>query len=133
MALLTGWLLNSGSPIAGTVGEVHQVRALREVFEANAEEALKIYEHKDITVEGHVIESGMSVYMTPMVQLSDRADGKIYAACILPRRDFGKLDEYTKGRKVRFSGNCRGLTFNEEWVLIKECREVPPEDKEEKL
>lgn len=116
-------LLCAASAKAADTGNkaVYSVRALWDAFEKDPNEALRLYAGKDIIVEGYVVASGPSVYMTPKVELSDSENGQSYAACILPRSDFFRLPSFTKGKKVRLAGNCRGLTFDGTMVLLKEC------------
>ncbi|MCC8194169.1 MAG: OB-fold putative lipoprotein [Deltaproteobacteria bacterium] len=101
--------------------EEYTARELWRVFSDSPEKALAWYAGKRILVTGVVTESGPSVYATPKVELSDHEEGRPYAACILPRSDFPMLRKFRKGMRVTFGGTCRGLTFDREMVLLKEC------------
>ena len=110
----------AASAASGDAEPVYSVRELWEAFENNPDKAHKSFTGKRIAFEGVVLSSGPSVYATPMIVLSDRKDGDRYVACILPRPDFFKLRDYKAGNRYRFSGLCRGMTFDGTMVLFKE-------------
>ena len=58
-----------------------------------------------LTVTGIVVKTGISIYATPYVSLSDKAGGKVYATCVLPRTDALKLRDFKKGEKATMRGN----------------------------
>ena len=90
-------------------------------FEVDREKADAEYIGKTMNFIGVVVETGMSIYLTPNVKLSDSPDGPIYLICVLPRVDTGKLSEYTKGDKVTMTGRVYRSKAGG-GVVVKECR-----------
>ena len=81
---------------------------------------------KTIKIQGVVVETGMSVYLTPNVRLSDNPNGVIYVTCVLPRSDTGLLSSFTRGESVTMQG--RAYRFSSSgYVVIKESRRVTGE------
>ena len=90
-------------------------------FETDREKADAEYIGKTMNFTGVVVETGMSIYLTPNVKLSDSPDGPSYLICVLPRADAGKLSEYTKGDKVTMTGRVYSSKSGGS-VVVKECR-----------
>jgi hypothetical protein len=105
---------------------------------AYGDDAVKIYEAVDlyndiknenlsfefddpVTVTGIVVETGISIYATPFISLSNEKDGTVYAICVLPRSDAFKLKEFSKGEKVTLQGNY--YSFRDRTV-IKKCKKM---------
>lgn len=74
-----------------------------------------------ITVTGTVIDTGISIYATPYISLSNEKDGTVYATCVLPRTDALKLKEFKKGEKVTLQGNF--YAFRDK-AVIKKCKKI---------
>ncbi len=72
-----------------------------------------------LTVNGVVVETGISIWATPYVSLSDKKDGTVYVTCVLPRADTLKLKDFKKGEKVTMQGNY--YDFHNK-VIIKKCK-----------
>ena len=90
-------------------------------FEDDRPTAYEDYVGKTMSFTGVVVETGMSIYLTPNVRLSDTADGPIYLVCVLPRTDVGKLSEYEKGDHVTMIGRVYSGNIGKA-VVIKECK-----------
>jgi len=108
--------------ISAASQEVISIYDLRQAYLANPESARQEYLSKTIQVRGVVVSTGMSRYLTPVVELSDSKDGPVLAICVLPRLDVGKLSDYTTGQTAAFSGRVQVL--NENRIIIKESRAV---------
>ena len=94
-------------------------------FENGREKAEAEYLGKTLNYSGVVVETGMSIYLTPNVRLSDSPDGKIYLTCVLPRDKAHTLSEYKKGDLV----TMRGRVYRSKsggGVVVKECARVNP-------
>jgi len=78
------------------------------------------YVGKTITVKGYVISTGISIYATPNVRLSNEKNGQIYVICVLPRTDFHKLSSFEQEQHVIMSGRVYRLSQN--GVVLKECK-----------
>ena len=78
------------------------------------------YIGKIISVKGFVISTGISIYATPNVRLSNEKNGQIYAICVLPRADFHKLSSFEQEQQVIMSGRVYRLSQN--GVVLKECK-----------
>lgn len=78
------------------------------------------YLNKTVRIEGIVASTGISKYMTPNVELSDRADGTVQAVCVMPRLDADKLSGFTPGQSVTMSGKV--YKFYSGRMVIKECK-----------
>jgi hypothetical protein len=116
-ALLIGLSLVS----SGAEREVISADDLRKEFADNQNAAEAKYLGKTIFVEGIVISTGMSRYLTPNVVLSDKKDGTAKVICVLPRLDANKLSDFETGQKVIMSG--RVYRLSERGVIImKECK-----------
>lgn len=78
-----------------------------------------------ITVTGIVTETGISIYATPYINLSNEKNGTVYATCVLPRTDALKLKEFKKGEKVILQGNF--YAFRDK-AVIKKCKKIEMPD-----
>ncbi|MCL2029275.1 MAG: OB-fold putative lipoprotein [Deltaproteobacteria bacterium] len=85
--------------------------------------AEKLYLGKTVRIKGIVLSTGISRYMTPNVELSDRAGGTLQAVCVLPRLDADKLSGFTPGRSVTMSG--RVYKHFSGRMVIKDCIAAP--------
>lgn len=113
-----------GEPIIMEKGwRVHMAKNLHHYFEENWEEASSKLMGKTIAVSGVVTETGMSIYATPNVMLSDSANGRRYAICVLPRADSGTLSQYKAGQQVIFQGRVYRVTDGGE-IVLKDCRKM---------
>ncbi len=74
-----------------------------------------------LQVKGIVVETGISIWATPYVSLSNEKDGKVYATCVLPRADTLKLKDFKKGEEVSMAGNF--YTFVDK-AVIKKCSKL---------
>ena len=124
--VLCSVLLASASVAAGA--EVIESSELRKAFADDSKAAETRYLGKTILVNGIVLATGMSVYMTPNVTLSDREGGEVQVICVLPRLDAGKLADFTPGRRVTMSGKVYRLS--ERGVVLKECKAEAGQKKE---
>lgn len=79
-----------------------------------------------LTVTGIVIETGISIYATPYVSLSNKNEGTVYATCVLPRADALKLKEFKKGNRVTLQGNY--YAFKDK-AVIKKCKKIDAAEK----
>ncbi len=95
---------------------------LRQAFADDRDGAEKKYVGKTIRVTGVVVSTGMSIYLTPNVVLSDKEQGAVKVICVLPRIDTGKLSEFKPGQRVTMSG--RGYRLSDRGVVLKECKQV---------
>lgn len=80
------------------------------------------YLGKRIAVGGVVTETGISIYATPYVRLSDGAEGEAMAVCVLPRLDAAKLLSFQNGERVTLEGRLYSVRNGR--VVLKECVKV---------
>jgi len=78
---------------------------------------------KTVQVSGVVVETGMSIYMTPTVRLSDKAGGDSYVICVLPRKDTGLLSSFTVGEQVTMRGRVYSRSSSG-IIVVKESQRV---------
>ena len=90
-------------------------------FEDDRQKAEEDFIGKTMNFTGVVVETGMSIYLTPNVRLSDAVDGPIYLICVLPRADTGTLSTYNKGDLVTMTGRVY-RSKSGGGVVIKECK-----------
>lgn len=62
-----------------------------------------------VQISGVVVNTEISKYLTPVIYLSDSANGKRYIACVLPRTQSWSLDSYQKGQSLNVSGDYYGF------------------------
>ena len=110
-----------GTAFGQDAPETVSAREFWQKFEGDREKADAEYIGKTMNFIGVVVETGMSIYLTPNVKLSDSPDGPIYLICVLPRVDAGKLSEYTKGDEVTMTGRVYRSKAGG-GVVVKECR-----------
>ncbi len=91
-------------------------------FENDREKAETAFIGKTMTFTGVVVETGMSIYLTPNVKLSDSPDGPVYLICVLPRADAGKLSTFKKGERVTMTGRVYSSKAGG-GVVLKDCRQ----------
>ncbi len=113
----------SGTAIARDGAQPFAAKAFWQEFENDREKAEAAYIGKTLTFTGVVVETGMSVYMTPNVKLSDAPGGPVYLICVLPRADAGKLTTFTKGERVSMTGRVYRSKAGG-GVVLKECHRV---------
>ena len=107
---------------AAAADEPLEVRQLWLMFQDNGGKAGNDLLGKTVTVSGVVVETGMSVYLTPNVRLSDAQTGGVYVVCVLPRGDAGLLSGFAKGERVTMTGRVYRGDPNGGRVVLKECR-----------
>ena len=100
-----------------------EARQLWQLFKENQDKAGQDLIGKTIDIQGVVVETGMSVYLTPNVRLSNSAGGQIFVTCVLPRSDTGLLSTFNAGEKVTMRGRVYRFSSNE-YVVIKESHRV---------
>ena len=124
--LLVGWVMFFLVSSAGTsvmFGEEQEAITARDLLRAFTDDhsaAEKKYLNKTMLIEGVVVATGISKYMTPNVELSDRAGGTVQAVCVMPRLDADKLSGFTPGQSVTMSGKVYKLYSGR--MVIKECK-----------
>ena len=101
--------------------EAHQLWQLFRNDQSKAEQELI---GKTIQITGMVVETGMSIYLTPNVRLSNTSDNMVYVTCVLPRGDTALLSNFTKGEQVTMSGRVYRFSPRTETVVIKESKRV---------
>ena len=89
-------------------------------FENNEKLAAEKHLGQTRTINGTVTGTGMSIYMTPNVMLSDGEKNKTMVICVLPRKDTEKLSDYQTGMEVVMKGRIYRRT--ERGIVVKECR-----------
>ena len=92
-------------------------------FQNDKQKAEAKYIGQTLNYTGIVTGTGISIYMTPNVMLSDSADGQNYLICVLPRADVNKLSDFSKGDLVTMTGRVNSSKAGG-GVVIKECRRV---------
>ena len=122
--LFAAILLLAAAGLAFAEAEKISARDLWEAFRSDAEEATARYMGETMVVSGVVVETGMSIYMTPNVRISDTEGGPIYAICVLPRADVFKLSDFKPGQPVAFTGRIYSAGRDDKGVVIKECKAV---------
>ena len=118
-------LFFAGTAFAQNGSPTFSAREFWQKFEDNRDKAEAEFIGKTFNFTGIVVETGMSVYLTPNVRLSDTPDGTAYLICVLPRADTGTLSEYKKGDQVTMTGRVY-RSKSGGGVVIKECKRVTP-------
>jgi len=111
----------SGAAFSQDSTRTFSVREFWLEFENDRQKAETEFIGKTLKYTGVVVETGMSIYLTPNVRLSDNPDGRIYLICVLPRGDVGTLKEYKKGETVTMIGRVY-RSRPDGGVVAKECR-----------
>lgn len=118
--IFAGTAFSQGADTPKTVN----ARDFWQAFQNDREKAEKAYIGETVNLSGIVVSTGISVYMTPNVMLSDQAGGTAYVVCVLPRTDAGKLSGFRLGQQVTMTGRVyRGKAGG--GIVVKECRQVP--------
>ena len=116
-------LFLAGTAFSQEPPQTFSAREFWQKFENNRHKAEDEFIGKTMTFTGVVVETGMSIYLTPNVRLSDSPDGPIYVICVLPRAEAGTLSKYKKGDRVAMKGRVYSSKSGR-GVVIKECRPV---------
>ena len=103
--------------------EVFEVQQFWQTFQDGPEKAEQAFLGKTINISGIVVDTGISIYLTPNVRLSDKSEGSAYVVCVLPRSDTDTLSSYKKGERVAMTGRVYSHRAGER-VVIKECRRL---------
>ena len=104
-------------------GETISAKGFWQEFQNDRQKAEAKYLGQTLSYTGVVTGTGISIYMTPNVMLSDSADGQNYLICVLPRADVNKLSDFSKGDLVTMTGRVNSSKAGG-GVVIKECRRV---------
>ena len=112
------------APVDASENTAFEAVQLWQVFKDDPQKAEQTLLGKTVDISGVVVETGMSIYLTPNVRLSDVAGGKVYATCVLPRSDAGLLSSFSKGSRVTMKGRIYRFSANNETVVVKESRKV---------
>ncbi|CAK7006739.1 MAG: hypothetical protein DELT_00269 [Desulfovibrio sp.] len=115
----------AGAAFSHDVPPIFAAKEFWQKFEDDRPKAEAEFIGKTMSYTGVVVETGMSIYMTPNVRLSDSPDGPVYLICVLPRADVGKLSEYKKGDQVTMTGRVY-RSRADGGVVVKECRRADP-------
>lgn len=111
----------AGAAFSRDSSQTFPVKEFWQKFEDDRPKAEAEFIGKTLNYTGVVVETGMSVYMTPNVRLSDGPDGRVYLICVLPRADVGELSDYKKGDRITMTGRVYSSKPGK-GVVIKECR-----------
>ena len=124
LALLTILVLNFAQ-LAFSQDEIQTINAkdFWQEFNDDMDAAKAKYIGQTMNFTGVVVDTGVSIYMTPNVRLSDSPDGIAYLICVLPRADMGKLSEFKAGEQVTMNGRVYSSKAGG-GVVIKECKRV---------
>ena len=123
VALALACIMLTGSPTAfGAEQKTVAAHDLLKAFIDNHNAAEEKYLGKTIRINGVVLATGISKYMTPNVELSDRKDGVTQVICVLPRLDVDKLSGFAPGQNVTMSG--RVYKHSSGRMIVKECGTV---------
>jgi len=121
--LLGAVSLSAVAAVAEESPSVFDARKLWQSFHDTQSSAEHALIGKTIQIRGVVIETGMSIYLTPNVRLSDTAGGQIYVTCVLPRGDTGLLSTFAVGEEVTMSGRVYRFSSSGS-VVVKESQRV---------
>ena len=105
------------------LSEIHNVQQFWQTFQDTPEKAGQTFLGKTIAIEGIVADTGISIYLTPNVRLSDKSGGEVYVICVLPRSDTDKLSSYRKNEHVTMTGRVYRSKEGGN-VVIKECQRM---------
>lgn len=95
-----------------------------QAFQNDREKAEKAYTGETVSLSGVVVSTGISIYMTPNVMLSDQTGGTAYVVCVLPRADTGKLSGFRVGEQITMTGRVYRSKAGG-GIIVKECRQAP--------
>ena len=127
LASMVGLLhIFTGTALGQEPPKTFPVREFWQEFEKDRQKAEKDFIGQYFNFTGVVVDTGMSIYMTPNVMLSEAPEGPIYLICVLPRTDVGTLSEYKNGDRVTMTGRVHHSKSGG-GVVIKECKRVTPQ------
>lgn len=115
-------LFGADDGLQGQTPALFEAAAIAAMAKEDGEALEAAYLGKRIAVSGVVTETGISIYATPYVRLSDREEGEAMAVCVLPRLDAAKLLSFKKGESVTLEG--RLYRAGSERVVLKECVKI---------
>ena len=92
---------------------------LRQAFINDQTGAEEKYIGKIVNIKGVVVDSGISIYMTPYLSLADQEKGPAEVICVLPRADAEKLPDYKIGQTADM--RARVYRQSEKGIVVKEC------------
>ena len=123
--LLPAILILSFAQLALSQDEIPTIAArdFWQEFEDDRPQAETKYIGQTLNYTGVVVDTGISIYLTPNVMLSDSPDGRTYLICVLPRADVNKLSQFKKGEQVTLTGRVYRSKAGG-GVVIKECKRV---------
>lgn len=100
--------------------------SLWNAFQANPDAFRVKHAGTKLTLRAVVADTYISIYLTPVVSLVDKAGEDAKVICVLPRLDADKLSDFKKGETVVMTGNF--YAAREEKIVIKQCQAVPSLD-----
>ena len=92
-------------------------------FQDDRHNAEAKYIGQTLNYTGVVVDTGISIYLTPNVMLSDSPGGRTYLVCVPPRADVNKLSEFKKGEQITMTGRVYRSKAGG-GVVIKESKRV---------
>jgi hypothetical protein len=101
---------------------------LSKTFGANPDAAKAQYMGETVQIKGIVIDKGMSIYMTPYVELSESGKGPAFARCVFPYVGIAywnrsaQISDFEPGQIVTISGRVNSLNGNR--ILLKDSKVV---------
>ena len=113
--------------VSQDISQIMTAKDFWQEFQNNKQDAETRYIGQTLKYTGIVAGTGISIYMTPNVMLSDSSDGQTYLICVLPRADVNKLSEFKKGDKITMIGRVY-RSKSGGGVVIKECKQVSEND-----
>ena len=127
LACMVGLLhIFAGTALGQEPPKAFAVREFWQTFENDRQKAEKDLVGQYFNFTGVVVDTGMSIYMTPNVMLSEALGGPIYLICVLPRSATGTLSEYKNGDRVTMTGRVHHSKSGG-GVVIKDCKRVTPQ------
>lgn len=97
--------------------EIIPIQNIANLARTNSATAKEQYMGKTIQFTGVVVDTGMSRFLTPYVDLSDRVGGNKMARCVLPyggiTRGRGQLSDFSVGQTVTMSGRVQAVFEND--------------------
>ncbi len=103
-----------------------QIRELHSAFNTDQPAAERKYLGKIVQAQGVSLYVGESRYGTPIIEVSDVADGIHIATFVLPYDDrrmqsFKRLKSVRLGTTVVVSGECRLYDKHDDYIVFKQC------------
>ena len=129
-SLMAVCLLSYVWPAVISVAEekIFKPQELPQAFAENPSEAKTRYMNKTVRIEGIVIDKGMSMYMTPYIELSESGKEPGLALCVFPYVGIAywnrseQISGFEQGQSVIIEGRVHNLSENR--VLLKESKTV---------